>query len=145
MPGYNTHRWFNYTVFLIIATLFYFRDLIFFDMVQFLVLGAGFFAGTEFITPDLDIESRAIKRWGAFRALWLPYRLLFKHGKSSHNIVYGAVVRLLYIGIIIFGVYYLMFRVFPSNMIFLPFDYVIIFIAGIMIANALHVILDMLF
>ena len=145
MPGYNTHRWFNYTVFLIIATLFYFRDLIFFDMVQFLVLGAGFFAGTEFITPDLDIESRAIKRWGAFRALWLPYRLLFKHGKSSHNIVYGAVVRLLYIGIIIFGVYYLMFRVFPSNMIFQPFDYVIIFIAGIMIANALHVILDMLF
>ncbi len=145
MPGYNTHRRFNYAVFIIIAAVFYFRDLIFFDVVQFFLLGAGFFAGTEFITPDLDIESRAIKKWGAFSVLWLPYRLLFKHGKSSHNIVYGAVVRLLYIGIIIIGVYYLLFRALPSNMIFLPFDYVLIFIAGIMIANALHVMLDMLF
>ncbi len=145
MPGYNNHRRFNYAAFLIIAALFYFRDLIFFDKMQFLVLGAGFLAGTEFITPDLDTDSKAIKRWGAIRALWLPYRLLFKHGRSSHNIVYGAVVRLLYIGIIIFGVYYLLFRALPSNIIFLPFDYVIIFIAGIMIANVLHVMLDMMF
>jgi len=145
MPGYNTHRRFNYAVFLIMAALFYFRDLMLFDMVQFFVLGAGFFAGTEFITPDLDTDSRAIKRWGAFSALWLPYRLLFRHGKSSHNIVYGAVVRLLYIGIIISCVYYLLFRALPSNMLFLPFDYVLIFITGIMIANALHVMLDMLF
>jgi uncharacterized metal-binding protein len=145
MPGYNTHRRFNYAVFLIIATLFYIRDLIIFDMVQFLVLGAGFLAGTEFITPDLDTDSRAIKRWGAIRALWLPYRLLFKHGKSSHNIVYGAVVRLLYISLIILGVYYLLFRVLPSNMMILPFDLVLIFLTGIIIANALHVILDMLF
>ncbi|MBU4340383.1 MAG: metal-binding protein [Euryarchaeota archaeon] len=127
------------------AALFYFRDIMLFDMVQFFVLGAGFFAGTEFITPDLDIESRAIKRWGAFRALWFPYKMIFKHGKSSHNIVYGAVVRLLYIGIIIFGVYYLLFSALPSNMMIIPFDIVLIFLTGIIIANALHVMLDMLF
>ena len=112
---------------------------------QFLVLCAGFYAGTEFITPDLDIESKAINRWGALKVLWLPYRLFFKHGKSSHNIVYGAIVRLLYIGLIIFGIYYLVFRSFPPNMIFLPFDYILIFFAGIIIANSLHVMLDMIF
>ena len=149
MPGYNTHRRFNYSVLVIIAALFYLRHLILFDPVQLLVLGAGFYAGTEFITPDLDIESKAIKRWGALRNLWLPYKLLFKHGKSSHNIVYGAVVRLLYISLIILGVYYLIFRAFPSNMIsnvmILPFDIVLIFLTGIIISNALHVMLDMLF
>jgi uncharacterized metal-binding protein len=145
MPGYNTHRLFNYAVFVIIAALFYFRNLILFDLAQIFILGVGFYAGTEFITPDLDIESRAIKRWGALRTLWLPYKLLFKHGKSSHNIMYGAVVRLLYIGIIIIGVYYIMFRALPSNMMILPFDIVLIFLTGIIISNSLHVMLDMLF
>ena len=149
MPGYNTHRRFNYSVLVIIAALFYFRHLILFDPVQLLVLGAGFYAGTEFITPDLDIESRAIKRWGALRTLWLPYKLLFTHGKSSHNIVYGAVVRLPYISLIILGVYFLIFRALPSNMIsnvmILPFDILLIFLTGIIISNALHVMLDMLF
>ncbi len=145
MPGYNTHRRFNYVVFVIIAVLFYFSNLIFFNLAQLFALGAGFYVGTEFITPDLDIESRAIKRWGVLRTLWLPYKLLFKHGKSSHNIVYGAVVRLLYIGLIILGVYYLVFRALPYKMMILPFDIVLTFITGIIIANALHVMLDMLF
>ncbi len=145
MPSYDTHRRFNYTVLLIIAAVLYFKKLLIFEPMQFLVLGAGFFVGTEFITPDLDIESKAIKRWGIFRVIWIPYKILFKHGKSSHNIVYGAVVRLLYIGLIILGVYYLLFRAIPFNTIFLPIDYVLIFITGIIIANALHVILDMIF
>lgn len=145
MPGYNTHRLFNYAAFIIIATLLYLRNLSFFDLAQFLLLGAGFYAGTEFITPDLDIESTAIKRWGALRTIWFPYKLLFRHGKSSHNIIYGAVVRLLYIGIIIFGVYFLLFRALPSNLMILPFDYILFLAAGIIIANALHVMLDMLF
>jgi hypothetical protein len=48
MPGYNTHRRFNYAVLLIVAALFYFRDIRIFDLIQFLILGAGFYAGTEF-------------------------------------------------------------------------------------------------
>jgi uncharacterized metal-binding protein len=145
MPGYNTHRRFNYAVLIIISILFYFKNILFFDLPQFLILVAGFYAGTEFITPDLDIESKAIRRWGVLRALWLPYKLLFKHGKSSHNIIYGAVVRLLYISLIILGVYYLLFRAIPSNIMILPFDYILILFTGIIIANALHVMLDMLF
>ncbi|MDP2841321.1 MAG: DUF2227 family putative metal-binding protein [Candidatus Methanoperedens sp.] len=145
MPGYNTHRLFNYVAFIIIAAFLYSGTRPFLDLGHFLILCAGFYAGTEFITPDLDIESSAGNRWGALKVIWLPYRVLFKHGKSSHNIVYGAVVRLLYIGLIILGVYYLLFRAFPSDMMILPFDYVLIILTGIILANALHVILDMLF
>ena len=145
MPGYNTHRRFNYAVLLIVAALFYFRDITIFDPFQFIILGAGFYAGTEFITPDLDIQGRAIKRWGMFRILWYPYIILFEHGKSSHNIIYGAFVRLLYISAIILGVYYLLFSALPSNVMILPLGHVLTFITGIILANGLHVILDMLF
>jgi uncharacterized metal-binding protein len=145
MPGFNTHRLFNYVVFIIIAAFIYSGTKPFLDPWHFLILCAGFYAGTEFITPDLDIKSRVGNRWGALNVIWLPYRVLFKHGKSSHNIFYGAVVRLLYIGLIILGVYYLLFRIFPSDIMILPFDYVLIVLAGIILANALHVMLDMLF
>lgn len=144
MPGYNTHRRFNYAVLLIVAALFYLRGLMIFDPVQFLILGAGFYAGTEFITPDLDVQSRAMKRWGVFKILWFPYMILFEHGKSSHNIIYGAFVRLLYITVIILGVYYLLFKALPSDVMIIPLGFVLNFIIGIILANALHVILDML-
>jgi len=144
MPQYNTHRRFNYAVLLIVAALFYFREIRIFDQVQFLILGAGFYAGTEYITPDLDIQSRAMNRWGLFKIMWFPYMLLFEHGKSSHNIMYGAFVRLLYISTIIFAVYYLLFRALPTDVMILPLGYVLTFITGIILANGLHVILDML-
>jgi len=145
MPGYNTHRRFNYAVLLIVAALFYFRGIMIFDPVQFLILGTGFYSGTEFITPDLDVQSRAIKRWGVFKILWFPYMILFEQGKSSHNIIYGAFVRLLYIIVIILGLYYLLFSALPSDFMIIPLGYVITFITGIILANGLHVVLDMLF
>lgn len=144
MPGYDSHRIFNYLVFIIIAGFLYHKILSFLDFKQFLILCAGFYVGTDFITPDLDIRSRAINKWGLFKVLWLPYMWLFKHGKSSHNIMYGGVVRLLYFIFIIFGIYYMFFSSLPPNVI-LPYGYVLIFIAGILFANALHIILDMLF
>jgi len=145
MPGYNTHRRFNYAVLLIVVALFYIRGIIIFGPVQFLILGAGFYAGTEFITPDLDVHSRAIKRWGVFKILWFPYMILFEHGKSSHNIIFGAFVRLLYITAIILGAYYLLFNALPSDIMIIPLGYVFTFMTGIILANGLHVILDMLF
>ncbi|KCZ73356.1 uncharacterized metal-binding protein [Candidatus Methanoperedens nitroreducens] len=147
MPNYNTHRTFNYAVFVAITVLLYILigpALSAINLKYFLALVAGYYIGTDFITPDLDIKSRVIRRWGALRVIWLPYMWIFKHGQSSHNIVYGAVVRMLYLGIIVLGVYYLIFRSLPPDTIISPV-YIIIFLAGIIIANALHVILDTLF
>lgn len=144
MPGYNAHRIFNYTLFVIIAALLYVWKTPVINLKQLLVFIAGFYTGTDFITPDLDVESTAIKKWGRLKILWLPYKWIFKHGQSSHNIVYGAAVRIVYISIIISSVYYLLFKSLPLYTMFSSV-YVFIFIIGIIIANALHVILDSLF
>ncbi|GEM_PF-821747 len=147
MPNYNAHRTFNYAVFIAITVLLYILSgstLSAINLKHFLALGAGYYIGTDFITPDLDIKSKVIKRWGMLKVIWLPYMWLFKHGQSSHNIVYGGVVRILYIGIIVLGVYYLIFRSLPPDTI-ISSVYIIIFLIGIIIANALHVVLDTLF
>lgn len=144
MPGYNTHRLFNYVVFIIIAGFLYNIIFSLFELKQFITLCAGFYVGTDFITPDLDINSRAIKRWGRLKVLWYPYMWLFRHGQSSHNIVFGGVVRLLYITLIILFLYYLIFHALPHESM-IQTVYVLIFLSGILSANALHVILDMLF
>jgi uncharacterized metal-binding protein len=144
MPDYNTHRVFNYLAFLVISVLLFKLQVVITDMKLFLALGIGFYIGTDFITPDLDIESTAIKRWGRLKVIWLPYKWLFKHGQSSHNILYGAIVRVMYFSIIILGVYYLLFRSLPPETM-ISSVYVFIFLIGIIIANALHIILDVLF
>ncbi|HLB70675.1 MAG: DUF2227 family putative metal-binding protein [Candidatus Methanoperedens sp.] len=144
MPGYNTHRIFNYSAFIVIAVLLYLWKFQRIDLYSFLAFSAGYYLGTDFITPDLDIESKAIKRWGPLKILWLPYMWIFHHGQSSHNLISGTIVRILYISLIILGIYYVLFRSLPSGMIF-SYIYVYIFIIGIVIANALHVILDALF
>lgn len=142
MPGYNFHRLFNYTVFIAIAALFYIWNM-HIDMKQFLALSAGFYAGTELITPDLDTDSTAIKKWGRLKIFMLPYKWVFRHRQSSHNIVYGAVVRILYISLIISGLYYLLFKSLPSGEV-ISSVYIFIFLTGIIIANGMHVLLDKL-
>lgn len=142
MPGYNFHRLFNYTVFIAIAALFYLWNM-HINMKQFFALGIGFYAGTELITPDLDTDSAAIKRWGRLKIFMLPYKWAFRHRQSSHNIVYGAVVRILYISLIISGLYYLLFKSLPHVAI-ISSVYIFIFLIGIIIANGMHVLLDKL-
>jgi uncharacterized metal-binding protein len=144
MPGYNVHRLFNYTIFIVAAALFYALNMPVINLRQFLAFGAGYYIGTTFITPDLDTESTAIKRWGKLKIFWLPYKWIFRHRQSSHNIIYGAVVRILYISLIILIMYYLLFRSLPPDTM-ISSVYVFIFLIGLIIANVLHVILDFIF
>ncbi|MFZ2410294.1 MAG: DUF2227 family putative metal-binding protein [Candidatus Methanoperedens sp.] len=143
MPGYNVHRLFNYAIFIAIIILVYAWNISIINLKNFLAFGAGYYTGTVLLTPDMDTESTAIKKWGKLKILVLPYMWLFVHRKSSHNIVYGAVVRILYIGIIILVGYYLLFKSLPVETIFSSV-YVFIFLIGIIIANALHILLDAL-
>lgn len=70
------------------------------------MLFGGFMFG-----PDLDIQSRQYTRWGVFRFLWLPYRMLFRHrSRWSHGIIFGTLIRVIYFAavfaiIILAGVY----------------------------------------
>ncbi|MCX9083926.1 MAG: DUF2227 family putative metal-binding protein [Candidatus Methanoperedens sp.] len=141
MPGYNTHRIFNYLIFIAVVLFLDNYGIFHFSPIPLFAIGLGFFIGTEFVTPDLDTDSSAYKRWGRLRILILPYKWLFKHRQSSHNIFYGGIVRILYIAAIIAVSYYLLFRSFPLENILYPV-HIIIFLGGIIAANALHVILD---
>ena len=58
--------------------------------------GAMLFGGLMF-GPDLDIQSRQYTRWGVFRFLWWPYKVMFKHrSRWSHGIIFGTLIRVLY-------------------------------------------------
>jgi uncharacterized metal-binding protein len=57
---------------------------------------AMLFGGLMF-GPDLDIQSRQYTRWGVFRFLWWPYKVMFKHrSRWSHGIIFGTLIRVLY-------------------------------------------------
>lgn len=144
MPGYNVHRLFNYTIFIVVAASFYALNTPVTGLKQFFAFSAGYYIGTTFITPDLDTDSRAMKKWGKLKIFWLPYKWIFRHRQSSHDIIYGAVVRILYISLIILSMYYLLFKSLPPDTM-ISSAYVFIFLIGLIIANVLHVILDIMF
>src|SRR5438477_6481440 len=62
----------------------------------FLATGAMLFGGFMF-GPDLDIQSRQYTRWGIFRFIWFPYKVIFRHrSRWSHGIIFGTLIRVLY-------------------------------------------------
>lgn len=69
-------------------------------------IGAYLFSGLA-LSPDLDVRSRAYRRWGMFRFFWLPYQLLIPHRHwLSHSWLFGPLLRALYF----FGILYLLLR-----------------------------------
>jgi uncharacterized metal-binding protein len=66
-----------------------------------MVTCAMLFGGLMF-GPDLDIQSRQYTRWGVFRFLWLPYRMLFRHrSRWSHGLLFGTLIRVIYFGLVL--------------------------------------------
>jgi uncharacterized metal-binding protein len=62
----------------------------------FVATAAMLFGGLMF-GPDLDIQSKQYTRWGVFRFLWLPYKVVFRHrSRWSHGIIFGTLIRVLY-------------------------------------------------
>ncbi|MBV9960138.1 MAG: metal-binding protein [Acidobacteria bacterium] len=66
-----------------------------------IVTCAMLFGGLMF-GPDLDIQSRQYTRWGVFRFLWWPYKVLFRHrSRWSHGIIFGTLIRVVYFALVI--------------------------------------------
>ncbi|HBB36142.1 MAG TPA: metal-binding protein [Cyanobacteria bacterium UBA9273] len=62
-----------------------------------LVSGGFLFSGLMF-SPDLDLYSRAFKRWGWLRWIWLPYQKAMRHRSVfSHGLLIGTTLRVLYL------------------------------------------------
>jgi uncharacterized metal-binding protein len=61
-----------------------------------IVTCATIFSGLMF-GPDLDTQSVQYTRWGIFRFIWFPYKVVFKHRSMwSHGIIFGTLIRVLY-------------------------------------------------
>lgn len=60
--------------------------------------GTAYLLSMVFLSPDLDLSrSRASRRWGVGRWLWLPYAKLFRHRRVSHHLLLGPLTRVLYL------------------------------------------------
>jgi uncharacterized metal-binding protein len=58
--------------------------------------GAFLFGGLMF-GPDLDTQSVQYTRWGIFRFLWFPYKVVFAHrSRWSHGLILGTLFRVVY-------------------------------------------------
>ncbi|MGO8671523.1 MAG: metal-binding protein [Capsulimonadaceae bacterium] len=61
-----------------------------------ITLGAYVFSGL-WLSDDLDTKSVALRRWGPFAWLWLPYRKLVPHRSwLSHGFGVGPLLRVVY-------------------------------------------------
>lgn len=57
----------------------------------------AFLLGGLMFGPDLDTQSIEYTRWGIFRFLWFPYKVVFKHrSRWSHGLVFGTLIRVIY-------------------------------------------------
>jgi uncharacterized metal-binding protein len=64
-------------------------------------MGATLFGGLMF-GPDLDIQSRQYTRWGVFRFIWWPYKVMFRHrSRWSHGIIFGTLIRVVYFAFVL--------------------------------------------
>jgi uncharacterized metal-binding protein len=62
-------------------------------------VGSYLFSGI-WLSGDLDTSSICYKRWGLFKFIWLPYRLLIPHRSClSHGLVVGPLVRVIYFSV----------------------------------------------
>ena len=64
-------------------------------------LSAYVFSGVM-LSDDLDTKSVALKRWGALKFIWTPYRRIVPHRSwLSHGLVVGPLGRIVYIAVVV--------------------------------------------
>ena len=110
------------------------------DYFLIIILLISYLFASFMFNGDLDIVSKPYNRWGFLKFIWIPYQNIFTHiSVFTHGIIFGTVVRLLYLGSIIFLILYF------NNIN--PLDYVkmntiIVFVVGLELGSAIHTISD---
>jgi len=65
-----------------------------------LVALGGWLISGLFLSPDLDLPSAPMGRWGPLRIIWIPYQHLVTHRSwLSHGPIAGTVIRLAWVAI----------------------------------------------
>ncbi len=114
------------------------------------LLVAGYTFATYFMNPDLDLNSLGYQSWGWLRIIWWPYQKVLGHRCwMSHFPVISTILRIIYllwfpaVLVLLLGS---SFRAAARETLldWLPplTPYIIVFIIGMVISDALHAVLD---
>jgi len=72
------------------------------DLLDIIYIVIIFMFGTEYVSPDLDINSRPFQRWSILRVLWRPYTDYVPHrGTMSHNPIVGPIALCIWFTLIV--------------------------------------------
>ncbi|MBC7909659.1 MAG: metal-binding protein [Pyrinomonadaceae bacterium] len=99
MPSGKTH---DAITFILAAPTFAAAWIVSGSIVLAIIMTSAMLFGGLMFGPDLDIQSRQYTRWGVFRFVWLPYRMIFRHrSRWSHGILFGTLIRVIYFALVI--------------------------------------------
>ena len=74
-----------------------------------LIGGIAFVIGGLWLSPDLDTNSKVLKRWGVFQIFWWPYQKSISHRSIlSHGPFIGTIIRLTYVSCWILSIFILL-------------------------------------
>lgn len=126
-----------------------------------ILLSVSYLFSMYLLSPDLDIKSDPLKRWGVLRFIWRPYAILFKHRGSSHHFLLGTLIRLAYLcfafvwlvllcGILLYLTRFLWVNTglggYLPALAGLYFNrvkpYIPVFLIGVYVPNILHILAD---
>ncbi len=147
MPDGKNHNIINITVLVIIISGFYSLStradialpMEYLNFQTISVFSIAYLFGTFYLSPDLDINSSPYGRWGVFRFLWWPYKIMFKHRGLSHHFIFGPLTILAYFALILIPVLVLA----GSNVHRVPVELIAAIVLGIWISIELHIMADM--
>ncbi len=147
MPNGKNHNIINITVLVIIISGLYSlstrADIVlpmeYLNFQTTSVFSMSYLFGTFYLSPDLDIDSSPYGRWGIFRFLWWPYKVMFKHRGLSHHFIFGPLTILANFTFILLPVLILA----GFNICRIPGEFIVAVVLGIGVSIELHILADM--
>ena len=145
MSNYKTHSSFNLLIALplFLAIGYYYLHL---GRISLIAFGTIFSYGTLFLSPDLDlaylIKPTSIR--GLLSLPFRPYSRFFRHRGLSHVPFVGTLTRVVWLSLIILGVFYLLNMGHQSFLSFIKAHREIFLysLGGLVAADLCHLLLD---
>jgi uncharacterized metal-binding protein len=143
MPSGERHLKLEMMLFPFIVGIYFVMDAVWQRAVAF---GVAYLAASFLLSPDLDLHKNdARRRWGFLGFIWMPYSKIFKHRGLSHNLFFGMITRIGYLGLIIAGIvaglYYAGVNI-PAVAWTPDWHMIGVIVAGLYLPNILHVLYD---
>ena len=141
MPNDSTHRIINYFMLSIFLIANFYIGLEK-DFIIIIIFVGTYVLGTEIFTPDLDTDSKPGQRLGI---LSYPIRKLSKHRGLGHNIFIGWLLKAIYIlliMVVICGVALSLGYDIYWILDYLNIKMIYVYLIGLFLSNAVHIVTD---